>query len=237
MNRKLILLNVVLVVVVAFAGMQLRKQWKAAKQREAARLGVPMQALPAPSYEQLATQPPLAAAGYLDIAKKMLWDRSRDSTVAVELPPPPPPPPPMPDLPVYHGLMNFGPEGPLAILSVGAGNQAVHPGDQIGQFKLLDVNSEVISFEWNGQKLQRNTSELTLAARGLKPAAPTERTDAPAPAPQAPPVRTGPGEDTGRGSRACSVNDGNAAGAVVDGYRKQVFTTPFGQSCTWEPAK
>jgi hypothetical protein len=238
MNRKLIFLNVALVVVVVLAGVQLRKQWKAAKQREAAKLGIPMKTLPVPKYDPLALQPPLTPAGYVEIAKKMLFDRSRDSSVEVPLPPPPPPPPPMPPLPVYHGLMNFGSDGPIALLSLGgSGNQAIHPGDKIGQFKLLAVNSEVISFEWNGQTVQRNSSELGGPSRGAAPPQEAGRTEGPAVlAPVAPPL-VGPGAETRGGARSCNVNDGNAAGAVVDGYRKVAFSTPFGQSCSWEPAK
>jgi len=239
MNRKLIALNVVLVLVVAFAGVELRKQWKAARQRDAAKLGVPMKTLPPPPYEPLAQQPPVVPAGYIDIAKKMLWDRSRDSTVVEAPPPPPPPPPPMPPLPAFHGLMNFGSGGPIALLSVGpSGMQGIHEGGQIGQFKLLTVNSEVITFEWNGQKVERNTSELAGVSRAAASLEAGLRSEGPAAAPPPPkPALVGPGEDTGRGSRACNVNDGNAAGAVVDGYRKAVFSTPFGQSCAWEPAK
>lgn len=234
MNRKLIVLNATLVVIVAIAGVQLRKQWKASKDRERARLAVPVRPLPPPPYASRAPQQPVVPASYLDIAKNMLFDRSRNSTVVVEPPPPPAPPPPMPPLPGYHGLMNFG-AGPIALLSSGnSGPKGIHVGEQIGQFKLLAVNSEVISFEWNGQTVQRNTSDLvgTRAASAPEPER-TEAVSAPAPAK---PALTGPGAETGRG-RACNVNDGNAAGSVVDGYRKVAFNTPFGQSCTWEPAK
>ena len=48
----------------------------------------------------------------------MLFDRSRNSTVVVEVPPPPPPKP-MPPLPAYHGMMNLG-DGPVAVMSVNA---------------------------------------------------------------------------------------------------------------------
>jgi hypothetical protein len=139
----------------------------------------------------------------------------------------------MPPLPAFHGLMNFDSGGPIALLSVGTGGmQAIHEGDRIGQFKLLAVNREVISFEWNKETVQRNTRDLAGVAQ------PLEHTDEPAAPPQPPPKPlTGPGPDTGRGSRACNVNDGNAAGAVVDGFRKAVFTTPFGPSCAWEPAR
>ncbi len=238
MNRKLIALNLTLMLIVAFAGWQLRKQWVASKQREAAKLNVPVKVLPPPPYEKLAPQPAVVPTGYFEVASKMLWDRSRNPTVAVEAPPPPPAPPPMPPLPGYHGLMNFGDE-PIALLSTGnTGPKGIHPGEQIGQFKLLAVNSEVITFEWNGQKVERNTSDLAGVARAVAVAETGLRSEGPvAAAPPPKPALTGPGEDTGRGSRACNVNDGNAAGSIVDGHKKTVYSTPFGQSCLWEPAR
>jgi hypothetical protein len=241
MNRKLILLNVALAAVVAFAGVQLRKQWKAAKAREAAKLGVTVKTPPPPAYQSLAPQPAVTATGYYGIAQQMLFDRSRHPTVVEDPKPLPPPPPPMPALPVYHGMMNFGSDGPIALLSAGGTSQkGVRPGEQIGQFKLLAVNSEVISFEWNGQRVDRNTGDISPAANGIAsaPQVSSGRTEGPAAPAAAPPSPLkGPGDDTGRGSRACNVNDGNATGAVVDGFRKVSFTSPFGVSCLWEPVR
>jgi hypothetical protein len=239
-NRKLILLNAALLAIVVFAGVQLRKQWKAAKARERAQIGRPMKVLPSPPYQPIQPQAPVTPSGYIAIADKMLFDRSRDSKVVIEPPPPAPPPPPMPALPLNHGMMNIG-GNPMAILSLGKGaHQAVHPGETIGQFKLVAVSSEVIEFEWEGKQVRRNTSEMLSASSesDSEPKAPAARNEAPAPV--AAPVRQvtkGPGEDTGRGFRVCSINDGNAEGTVIDGYRKAVYTTPFGQSCRWEPVK
>ena len=30
------------------------------------------------------------------------------------------------------------------------------------------------------------------------------------------------------------LNDGVAEGAVMDGYKKVIYTSPFGKSCGWE---
>jgi hypothetical protein len=46
---------------------------------------------------------------------------------------------------------------------------------------------------------------------------------------------TGPGADTGRGFKVCDPNDNTPAGTVVDGYRKIVNATPFGDACRWDP--
>jgi len=128
-------------------------------------------------------------------------------------------------------MMNLG-DGPMAFLSIGSGrNQAVQLGEPIGPFKLLDVNSEEVVFEWNGKTVHQ---QLTQPAADVQSAA-AARTEGPAAAaaPPPPPLK-GPGQETQFGMRTCNMNDGNAAGAVVDGYRKVVYKTPFGESCGWE---
>jgi len=96
---QLLILDVVLAAVAVYAGFQFRSQWMAAKAREAAVLNRKPPA--AAAVHALATAPPVLSAGYAEIAQKLLFDRSRNSTVVVEVPPPPPPKP-MPPLPVYH---------------------------------------------------------------------------------------------------------------------------------------
>ncbi|MBZ5578521.1 MAG: hypothetical protein LAP40_18320 [Acidobacteriia bacterium] len=239
MRRKLLALNAVLGLLTVYAGWQLRQSWRAGKAREAAELGRKVPAAPPPPFTALPGAPPVVAGGYADIAQKTLFDRSRNPTVAVELPPAPPPVP-MPPLPAFYGLMNLG-DGPLAILSVDSGGEkAVHVGEAIGQFKLVGVNTEEIALEWDGQTVRKRLSELAAA----QPAQPQSaaRTEVAAPVGAAPPVlptptRQGPGNDVGNGYRSCVPNDSTPAGAVVDGYRKLVTTTPFGESCTWVTAK
>jgi hypothetical protein len=240
-SRKLLILNLALAAVVVYAGVQFRRQWVAAKAREAARLPVKVPVLPPPAFTPLPTQPPVLPSGYADIAKKMLFDRSRDSTVVIETPPPPPPKP-MPPLPVYHGMMNIGADGPTAILSANnaSPHQAVHPGEIIGPFKLVEVDPEGLTLEWEGKQIRKKIDELNARAAGpgAVEAAQDSRT-APAAVATAPPpaAKSGPGEDTGRGFRICAINDGVAEGGVADGYRKVVYSTPFGQSCRYEPVK
>ncbi|HEY2015271.1 MAG TPA: hypothetical protein VGH38_17295 [Bryobacteraceae bacterium] len=236
MNRKLWILNVVLVAIAVFAGFQLRKEWRAAKAREAATLKVPLRTLPVSKYDPLPAAAPVTPSGYADIAQKMLFDKSRNPTVVVELPPEPPPKP-VPPLPVYHGLMNIG--GMMAILSVSkdSPHQAIHLGEPIGQFKLLDVNSEEMTLEWEGQTIRKKLDELAAPPAPPEPAA-AARYEAPAaaaPAPPPPPVKSGPGEATQFGFKVCAVNDGNAEGTVIEGYKKIMHATPFGQSCTRDP--
>jgi hypothetical protein len=153
--------------------------------------------------------------------------------------PPPPPPKPMPALPVYHGMMSLGSSGPTAFFSSGADtqHQAIHIGESIGQFKLLSVNTDEIALEWDGQVVLKKVAELSgrrsaVIAQGGQDV----RTEAPAaPAAPPPPVKSGPGEMTNFGNKTCSMNDGNAPGTVIEGFKKVVNTNPFGQNCSWEP--
>jgi hypothetical protein len=240
LKRKLLLLNTVLVALLAYAGWQLRQAWLAARAREAAELNRKAPPSAPPPFTPLPTAAPVAPGGYAEIATQMLFDKSRNPNVVVEVPAaaPAPPPKPMPPLPVYHGQMNIG-SGPTAILSQTAtgAHEAIHPGEQIGQFKLLDVNSDEIAFEWDGNTVRRKVD--TLIDRSAAPpavASTAGRIDQPAAAPPpAAKTQLGPGEDTGRGPKVCQPNDSSPAGAVVDGYRKVIAPTPFGDSCRWDP--
>jgi hypothetical protein len=241
LRRKLLVLNIVLAGVVIYAGVRFRREWVASKARERATLNRTVPPVPPPKFTPAPLDPPVMPSGYADIANKMLFDKSRNPVV-VEVVAPPPPPPPMPPLPLYHGMMNLGGDGPTLFFSIAAGSphQAVHVGEMIGQFKLVSVNSEEITFEWDGKEVRKSIDELSGAAKGAPVQEVAESRTATAPtAPSAPPppVKSGPREDTGRGFRACSMNDGVADGAVVDGYRKVSYPTPFGQACRYEPVR
>ena len=219
MSRKLIALNLVL----------------ADKGRRLGLADLPASSA-APPMTPLAAPGALLPATYKRVATEDLFDPSRNSDVPVEPPPAPPPPPPMPPLPLCHGVMDVG-EGPLAVLSVNKNSphEALSPGDTIGQFKLLSVNTQEIALEWNGQVIHKSVEEL-LDRSGAAPAAAPAANVAPAPPP--PPAVTsnkGPGSDTQFGIKTCQPNDSTPEGAVVDGYRKTSKATPFGSSCFWEP--
>ena len=231
-------MNVVLVASLTFAGWQLRQAWLAAKAREAAELNRKIKYASPPPFTALPTPGAVTPAGYANIAEQMLFDRSRNPNVVVELPPPPPPPPPkpMPPLPVYHGQMNFG-DGPFAILSLTATtpHQAIHPGEEIGQFKLVGVNTDEIAFEWDGKTVRKKVDELIDRKVQQEPVAAARTEQLAAPEVSVPKTPLGPGEDTGRGPKICQPNDSMPVGTVVDGYRKVITPTPFGESCRWDP--
>jgi len=239
LNRKLLILDVVLVALAVYAGFQFRSQWLAAKAREAAIMNQKPAPLPPPQFTPLSTAPPVLSAGYAEIAQKLLFDRSRNSTVVVEVPPPPPPKP-MPPLPVYHGMMNIG-DGPAAILSVSASSpqMEVHPGETIGPFKLVDVDTQEIVLEWDGKIIRKTVDEILDRATRQVVADAGGTVTVPPPAPAAPVTQSplGPGADTGRGYKVCVPNDSTPDGSVVDGYRKVSIPTPFGNACRWDPAR
>ncbi len=239
MNKKLVALNIVLLSIVAYAVWHLRNAWRAEKAREAAELVKSIRPLPPPPFTPLAAAPSVVPAGYADIAQQDLFDRSRNPTVVVEVPPPPPPKP-MPPLPVYHGQMNIG-NGPMAIFSLAPNSEheAVRPGESIGQFKLVDVNTEEITLEWDGKIVRKNVDEMldrTAGPQGNAAAAQAVRTEQPsAPPPPVAKTALGPGADTGRGTKICQPNDSLPAGTIQDGYRKVITPLPFGEACLWEP--
>jgi hypothetical protein len=236
LNRKLLILDVVLAAAAVYAGFQFRSQWLAAKAREAAVLNQKPAPLPAPQFTPLATAPPVLSAGYAEIAQKLLFDRSRNSTVVVEVPPPPPPKP-MPPLPVYHGMMNIG-DGPAAILSINAASpqMEVHPGEEIGPFKLVDVNTREIALEWDGKVIHKTVDEILDRTTRQVVADANGPGSEGSPPPALPVIKTplGPGEDTGRGFKVCNMNDSTPDGTVVDGFQKVSIRTPFGTVCRWD---
>jgi hypothetical protein len=241
LKRKLLLLNAALVLLLASAGWRFRQDWLAARAREAAERSVKLKPAPPPPFTPLPTPTPVTPAGYADIAQQLLFDRSRNPTVVIEAPKTEPPKPkPMPPLPVYHGQMNLG-DGPVVIFSqtASSANEAVHPGESIGQFKLVGVNKDEVTFEWDGNTIRKTVDELThreVVQESAAAAPAPARTEAPAAvsAPAAS-VTAAPGADYGGSSRPCVAGDNSPAGTVADGFRKVLSPTPFGSICRWDP--
>jgi hypothetical protein len=234
LRRKLIELNLVLAAVVAGAGFLLHNEWLAAKAREAALRKAHAVAPAPPPMTPLAAPGALLPTTYKRVATDDLFDPSRNADVPVDQGPPPPPPPPMPPLPLCHGVMDVG-DGPIAVLSVNKNSphQALSPGDKIGQFKLVSVNTQEIALEWNGQIIHKSVDEL-LDRSAPPPAAASAMATAPPPPPQETPTQKGPGPETQFGIKTCQPNDSTPEGTVVDGYRKTSRATPFGSACYWE---
>jgi hypothetical protein len=241
LRRKLWLVDITLLVLVALAFTALRQRWLEGRAREEALLKRIVPVAGPPVIPPLPAYSRATAAQYIEVAEKMVFSRDRNPTVILDPPAPPPPPKPMPQLPVAYGVMNLG-DGPTAILSEkpGAQHRGYKAGEKIGEFKVVALNNKEIVLEWDGKYLKKNIEEL--ADR-------TPIAQAPAAEPQqqaAEPAKTqstsigkpeGPGTDMGNSTRACVPGDTSPPGTVQDGLRKVVTKTPFGESCRWEPAK
>jgi hypothetical protein len=247
LNRKLLVLDAVLLLVVVYAGIQFRNLYRESKARSTAQSNQKVTPVPPPPVTPVPPAPPVMATTYAPIAQKLLLSKDRNPEVPIEVPPPPPPPPPMPKLPVYHGMMDFGDaEGPIAIMSTEANkpHKAIHPGESIGEFKLLAVSRDGIDLEWRDQKVHKTLEEVTdrsshgnnvaQAAEAAKPSQGGYATPPPPRPEPPPPAAYGPGAEAGPGIRRCADNDTTPAGTVVNGFRKIEKAGPFGKTCYWE---
>ena len=249
MKMKLWLLNFALLAACVATGWQIRESWLRADARGAAlRVNPAAAARKAPATAPPAVPPPapqpLTAANYADIAQKMLFVKDRNPVVVVVTPPPPPKP--MPKLPVIYGVLALGDAATLIVADrTGAPQRGLRVGEKTGEFKLLAANSREVVFEWDGKEVRRKLEELmdrTLpspAEQAQRPVAPSSL--APGGAIAVKQEESGPKSSSlgvAMGTfRACVPGDTAAAGAVVEGYKKVLEPSPFGQLCRWEPLK
>ena len=237
MKGRLALVNLTLAALAAFGAWQLRVRWLEARAREAALYYQQVKPPPAPPVVPIPPVQPVTAISYGDDAQKMLFAKDRNPTVEIDVAPAKP----MPPLPAAYGVMVFG-EVRSAILSPKSGtpHRAYAPGEMVGEFKLVSVDPEKLVFEWDGQTIVKKLEELVAKDRAAG-AAPVSDTAAAQPAPPPPvttivaaPVNPGPGMRMTPELRACQPGDPTPAGAVMEGMRKIVTRSPFGEQCRWE---
>jgi len=246
LNRKLILLNLTLVALIAMLAWQVRARWRDTQAHQRAILTQQVRAKeifappPPPSVK------PITPAEYLEVAQKMLFTKDRNPTVVVEAPPPKPKPK-MPDLPSFYGLIAIGPD-PVILLSDGsAAQQGYHAGEKVGPFAIVSFDSERIRFDWDGEPVERRLSDLApKEAAASTPAQPVANGDTTgqgpvrAIVPEPKPLGENDpkvGKDLGGGFRGCVPGDNSPPGTVQDGFRKTISQTLMGASCLWEPVK
>ena len=241
MKNKLLLLNAALLVAIGAGVWRLREAWVAARAREEAVLHrrvtpKPLRSAPAGPHIE-----PVLATSYADIAEKMLFAKDRNPTVVLEVKPEPPKP--MPKLPALYGVMNLL-DGTTAIMSEKPEMKhvGVRPGDKIGEFTLVSVNRDEITFTWEGKEVTRKIDAMIDRAGPVPPApggvAPRSGPAVVAAPPSQATQKRGepaPGVEVAKGIRACQPGDASPAGTVADGYKKLVTPTPFGDSCRWVP--
>ena len=103
----------------------------------------------------------VTAADFADVATKNLFSQDRNPNVIVD-PPKPLPPKPQPPFPVAHGVMIWDGVPPTIVLSEKAGGpqKGYHPGDTIGPWTIVSVDSSYADFEWDGKDFKKRIDEL-----------------------------------------------------------------------------
>jgi hypothetical protein len=236
LKPKLIVLNIVLVAAVAAIVWQARNSWNQAEIARRNNLHVTVKPLPPPPPAPAPKPAAESPANFADVATKDLFSKDRNPNIVIE-PPKIEPPKPMPPLPVVYGVLGL-PSGTKALMAEKAGgpSRPVREGDKVGEFLIASLDPRTVVFDWDGKKIQKNIDDLidrsSQAAAGTGPAIAVPAANA-GPAPKSAEVKAGPGKETGPGFRACVPGDSSPAGAVVDGYRKNISRSPFGESCTW----
>ena len=238
MKNRLRFLNLLLVVACGLVGWQMR----ANHLQHQARLDrtFSYQATGAATAE-LAIEPlaqPPQAAEFSQVAMRMLFAQDRNPNI-VEEKKVAPEPKKMPELPVLHGVMNLG-DGLIAMMSTGNSDHqgSYKVGDTIGEFEIVTIATDRITFKWDGKEVTKLAAELK--ASGARPTRKGKLGEIPKPAAaaKAPPpanAKPGPGKDLGGRERACQPGDNSPDGTVVDGYVKRTVLMPMGSVCLWEP--
>jgi hypothetical protein len=255
MSRSIVFLNLLLLAGLVMGGMELRRRWKEARDREKVVLAVrPVSSSPTPPAAlALPTTPQkLQPAQYSEVADRFLFARDRNPIVVIEKKPEPPPKV-MPDFPKVYGVMDVG-FGPTVFISIGGEKQQGHKiGDKIGDFILRAATQKEVTFEWEGKQITKLIDELRpkvassqeVASNGPGGAPEAQRMNAnvnsvPVAAPPSTPpkdVRPAPGQDIGMGRKGCIPGDNSPAGTVVDGYKKVSYAYAFGPICYWEQSR
>jgi hypothetical protein len=239
-------LNLLLLAVLAMLAVQIRKEWQSAKVREQAFLHKTLNPTPARPLIPYVKPSPLMASSYAAVAQMNLFSQDRNSNVIVD-PPPPVQEKPLPPFPVARGVMLWDGVPPTVVLSEKSSGpqRGYHPGDTIGEWTIVSIDNQFVTFEWNGKQFQKRLDELldkTLVASEAPAAAspgaaPTNLTPSVPAVQSLSPKAAGPGLDIGGNMRGCVAGDSSPAGTIVDGMKKVVSATPFGSVCRWESAQ
>lgn len=245
MKQRIVVINVLLLLIAGWCGWLLRQNWLDARQRERDYLARRAKTLPVAPYEAAPQTQPAQPSSYADVALRTLFAKDRNPNVILDPPPPPPPPPQVPVFPRAYGVMDLG-DGPMVFLGQGGGKQRPYKqGDVLGPWKIAKIGTERITFEWVDEKktFEKTLEELRDRAGASEMAASNA---APPPAdavvtqviavPKVEGPVNAPGQTSGQ-VKLCNPGDTNPAGTVIDGYRKVITRTPFGEVCRWDPVQ
>lgn len=242
MTTKLIALNVLLAAGIGATVWQFNVRWKEAAAERQKTLNVPVKTVTPPPVPALARPETPSPAQYAQVAEKNLFSSDRNPTVVIE-PVKVDPPKPMPPLPIVYGVMGL-PSGARALMAERSGekSRSIRTGDTIGDFKVLALDTQNVTFEWNNKEVKRKIEELVDRSGpvgGGQGGAAAPAAAGPAVAAAPPPVPAGPatskdiGIELTPGVRACKPGDLGPSTAVVDGYHKVSTPGPFGVTCRW----
>jgi hypothetical protein len=243
LNRKLILLNLVLIALAGLLFWRLRTRRIELRAHERAMFAQKAHAAPVLPPPAATPPKPVTPAEYIEVAQKTLFTKDRNPTVIIEVPPKKPDPP-IPPLPSYHGQMAIG--EPVVFLSAdsSAGQKSYHAGETVGKFKVVSFDRENITLAWEGKTIERKLADLAPKEPVPQPSSASAAPAAarPAATPLAPVRNLTAGEsplgtDMGGGFHGCVAGDNSPNGTVKDGYKKVMTQTPFGASCHWEQVK
>jgi hypothetical protein len=247
-NRKLILLTLVLLALAGWLSWMLRLKWIELHKHEHTVLAASPKGGPLfpPSPTPIIKQ--IAATDYIAIPQNAILFKDRNSNVILDPPPPlppPPPPKPMPELPAYFGSMSIS--DPVVVLKLPKGAQkSYHAGEKVGPFLLVSFDRDKVVFDWDGKTVERKPEELKekettpqeTVANPPPPVAPVTSgsnvTKIGGATTEAPKVSEKLGPDNGGGVRQCVKGDTSPVGSIVDGYKKVVTTNMFGETCMWQ---
>jgi len=247
LTRKLLALNLLLLGALVVLAYEIRREWLFAKTRERALLQKVVKPTPAQPLAPYPKPAPLIAGSYALVAQQNLFSADRNANVIVD-PPPPVQQKPVPPFPVARGVMLWDGVPPTVVLSdrSGGAQKGYHPGENIGEWKIVSVDNQFVVFEWDGKQFKKRLDELLDKNALLTAEAPTPQTPAAAAGQPsgAPTVQTlssgraeGPGAPIGEGIKGCVPGDTSPTGTIVNGMRKLVSPTPFGSVCRWEAVK
>ena len=248
MTRKLILLDVALAALFCFLVWQMRREWVEAHARAQAFLSTTVKQVPAPRLSPLPKFAPLAAVAYAEVALLDLFSKDRNPQVVIDVEPPKVKP--VPAFPVARGVLLWDGTPPVVVLSLrrGGAQKGYRAGEQIGDWTIVSVDNQYVVFGWDGKEFKKRIDELMdrSAETAQAPAAAAAAASA-ASSNAAPSAKTQNLSDSNKSDhwvdvgadnmRGCKPGDDTAAGTVVEGFKKVVSSTPFGNACRWEQVK
>jgi hypothetical protein len=243
-TRKLILLDVALAALFCFLVFEMRREWVEAHARAQAFLATVVPPVPATPVAPLLKVAPLAAVTYAEVALLNLFSKDRNPQVIIDVEPPKVKP--IPAFPVARGVLLWEGTPPVVVLSLRSGGpqKGYHVGDVIGDWKIASVDNQYVGFEWDGKQFKKRIDELMDHSAATAPAPASAAASASNAAPTAKAQSLSDSSksehwvDVGADDmRGCKPGDDTAAGAVVDGFKKVVSSTPFGSACRWEQVK